>query len=126
MDPGVFLVLSCAELGLLDQLRDREVLLLVVLRLPGGDPGGVPALLGEFHGPRLILIRAPHRVPGFLVTYGFPWDHELGQAVSEGVRLIPGVKYPAGHRYRVISVVPGDPQDHLLVLVVRHSIMLLG
>ena len=75
MGARVLLILNRVVLCLLNQLRDREVLLLLVMSLATrSDPLDVPTLLREFQGPSLVFIRATHGVTGFLSTNGLARD----------------------------------------------------
>jgi hypothetical protein len=118
----VLLILSSVVLSLLDQLRDREVLLLLVMSLATrGDSRDVSTLLREFQGPRLVFIRAPHGVAGFLSTYGFAGDQELCLTCAHNqidFIIIPCVHHTPGHCHRIISVVPGYAKLSLIL----HSI----
>ena len=120
----VLLVLCRVILGLLDQLRDREVLLLLVMSLAtGGDTRDVPTLLREFQGPRLVFIRAAHRVTGFLSTYGLAWDQELCLTRPHDqidLIIISCVHHAPGHCHGIISVVP----RYAKLSLIGHSIEL--
>ena len=124
MGARVLLILSRILLSLLDQLRDRKVLLLLVMSLAtGGDTWDISTLLREFQGPRLVFISAAHRVTGFLSTYGIARDQELCLARPHDqihLIIISSVHHPPGHRHRIISVVP----HYAKLRLIGHSIEL--
>ena len=124
MGARILLILSRILLCLLYQLRDREVLLLLVMSLAtGGDTWDVSALLWEFQGPRLVFIRAAHGVTGFLSTYGIARDQELSLTRPHDqihLIIISCMHHAPGHRHRIISVVP----HYAKLRLIGHSIEL--
>jgi hypothetical protein len=120
----VLLILSRILLCLLDQLRDRKVLLLLVMSFsPGGDTWDVSTLLREFQSPRLVFIRASHGITGFLSTYGIARDKELCLTSPHDqiyLIIISSVHHAPSHCHRIISVVP----HYAKLRLIGHSIEL--
>jgi hypothetical protein len=118
----ILLILSRILLCLLYQLRDREVLLLLVMSLAtGGDTWDVSTLLREFQGPCLVFIHAAHGVTGFLSS--ITRDQELCLTRPHDkiyLIIISCMHHAPGHCHRIISIVP----QYAKLRLIGHSIEL--
>ena len=127
MGARILLILSRILLCLLYQLRDREVLLLLVMSLAtGGDTWDVSALLREFQGPRLVLIRAAHGVTGFLSSIARDKELSLTRPHDQiHLIIISCVHHAPCHCHRIISIVPQYAKLRLIGNSIELCLLLL-
>ena len=82
-------------LSLLQQLRDREVLLLLGFTACHDIPGLL--LVRKFHSPRVIFISSPYRVAGLGSTHIVDRHHELRLTCTQCAHfvIIPSMHHAA-------------------------------
>ena len=94
----------------------------------GGDAWDISALLREFQGPRLVLIRAAHGVAGLLSTYGLTRDQELCLARPHNqidLIIISRMHHASGDCYRMISIVARYSKLSLIGHSIELSLLVL-